>query len=160
MKILSYVPLESSPVTLEDIKQFLKLSTNEDDELLSKLIEDKTRFIESLSGKTMRAVEITLLLPHITTTRVELPYTPASEIISIENKDGVTGTLKHGIFLEFDSASDKETIITYRTTATTNGLLESAVKRLVAYFYLHRGDEGEFPDDLKELLRWIRKVKV
>lgn len=158
--ILAYEPLQNSPVTLDEMKQFLKVETNEDDALISELIETYTRHVEEVSGYTLRPVQVKFRVLKIDDYSIEAPYRPIASIVSVESEDNVTVTIGNEVFFYTEDRTDKPVVITYQTGASTNTLLKELVRRLVAYAYEHRGEVTEFPEDLQKILKFVRKVRL
>jgi hypothetical protein len=158
--IESYEPLQTSPVTLDEVKAFLKIETTEDDTLLTELIESYTRQVEEISGRTLRPVQVVFRLPKIEESYIRAPYEPIASLINVENEDGITLTVVNASLFYTEGFTDKPVTITYQTGASTNAMLKELVKRIVAFAYEHRGEVIEFPDEIRQMMKFVRKVRL
>ena len=152
------------PVTVEGatgLKEYLKVDTDADDDLLSQLAEVVTDFAEQYTRRDLRANTWTLQLDTFPT-RICLRRDPVASITSITYLDDADApqtvtasvyTLKKGVqrseiillpdqeWPSLVTDQEQHITVTFVTEATT--ALEQAVvgiKEMVAYLYENRGD--------------------
>jgi uncharacterized phiE125 gp8 family phage protein len=147
----------TEPVTLTEMKSYLRLvgfvddndSTSvddftDDDDMITEMITEAREFLEeelgiSIVDHTWKAVGVTNVAGN-----VQLQYGPVKEISSILDEDGDTVETDLieliGDFLDEPNYCDMT--VTYTAGMdTVPKSLKSEIKRIVAYYYTHRGDE-------------------
>jgi uncharacterized phiE125 gp8 family phage protein len=150
----------SIPVGVIDMKNYLKVDTSVDDELISELIVLATQYGESYTGRDFRENSWRILQDDFAT-RIPLCRDPVASITSVSNLvdsafvtiTGSTYYLKKGVqsseILLQDGQSwptDTDTIehgiqIDFLTTALTNlDVVKIAIKRHVALLWENRND--------------------
>lgn len=173
----------SEPITLEDLKIYLKLEIDDDDNLLNALIEASTVHLESTLNMAFISQEWTWTL-HCWPPYLNIPLFSAHEIkeIRVKKADGTWDIMvldevvldeneilfdfmppfpatKHkGIEIDFEAG--------YGTSEDVPAPLRLAVKMLAAYWYEHRalaertGDVAILPISVKNLIAPYKRVRL
>jgi len=150
------------PVSLADMKAYMKVTALSDDVLITSMLAAATRWGENYTGREFRANVFTLLLDSFTD-RLCLRRAPVDTIISIKHLVAATLTtvaasvyyLKANtqfseILLNEDQAWPTDTdsreqaieVIFVTKTYPDIESIATAIKRHVAYWYSNRGDCG------------------
>lgn len=161
-KIISIkqTPLDSEvlPVSLDEVKTWLIVDHNEDDDLILNLIKTAVLRIEELCKRPLSpsTVEFTFQIV-VCSTIFDLPRIPVKEITKIEsysNKEWsdldladypLLGDSIDGIF----TGTCRVTYLAGYTSVADEGyevlppVFKDALKELISYLYEHRGDEIE-----------------
>lgn len=159
--VYELVAYATSPVSLADMKTYLRISGSSEDALIQSLIDAATAWSEDYTGRQFRENTWKLLLDEFAD-RIDIRRSPVKEITSITHiVSGVpaivaasTYYLKHLTQLaevllvdgeDWPTTTDeREQAITVFFTAAVYaralGRFNDAVKRLVAYLYENRGD--------------------
>lgn len=158
--IYQLVSAEASPVTLADMKSYLKISTTADDFLIQSMIDAATEWGEKYTGRDFRAITWDLLLDCFAE-RIALRRDPVASITSVKHLvSGVQVTVLADtyytkklvqfseILLNVDKCwptdtDDREQAIEIQFVTKGYFCQESiigAIKRHVAFWYRNRGD--------------------
>lgn len=131
-------------LTLDELKMWVKVDYNDDDEVLSNLIRQSRGLLENYLNISMVDSSITLLMD--SRTDIRLPYGPADTIVSVKDEDGNDLNYKHdGLLLRIDPATIDCTItVVYTTLDNTNTGLKLGWMEVAAYLYENRGDVVQF----------------
>ena len=152
----------SPPISRQQVKDWLKLSTDADDKLISGLIETAVVFGENYTGREFRANTWTLKLDCFTT-RIELRRDPVASVTSVKYNDeaGDAQTVSSGDYYlkkltqmseillvpdadwPADDISEREQFITIEFVTEAYRSDESvrdALLRHIAHLYENRGD--------------------
>lgn len=150
----------ASPVSLADMKKYLKITSSADDDLIQTMIDAATEWGEKYTGRDFRAITWDLLLDSFTD-RIPLRRDPVASITSVKHL--VSGSLatvatsvyflkklvqSSEILLQEDQSwptdtDDREQAIEVRFVTTgyrCQDSIESAIMRTVAFWYRNRGD--------------------
>ena len=135
----------ASPVTLSEVKDYLLLGDNTThDDLITRLIIAGTKAVEKYCNISLMAVSCTVRYEEAG--RVELPYGPIQEVLSVEDKDGgeITDYTQEGLvggFITLDLERDEPTVITYTAgyTDTPEDLKLSIIKWVTDNFEARTG---------------------
>jgi len=162
MRIISYVPEDTLPLTVEEVKKFLRITHSDDDTMLEDMIKRVTELIEELSGYTMRAVTIKIHLTNVVSQYVSLPFTPADSITEViaDDEDITTDVeLKANEIAVLPGDTYDEVYITYTTTATTKSALKPILLQGIAMEYEHR-DGLHAAARLLDMIKLVKKVRL
>lgn len=145
-------PPNTEPVTLTEIKQWLRIQSNSaEDALLNELIVEGRKWVEKRCGISVVAKEVTAIIEVMN--EQEFPYGP------VQNIDSITAVNDQG-----------ETVSNYRVVGLDGGYpavqgygrftftydagmdtvpadLKGAIKNYVAFAYENRGDEIDESDE-------------
>lgn len=140
----------TEPVTLTDMKAYLKVDFDDDDAVITDLISACRAALEEFCAISIVPKTITLTAEW--GGEWELPYGPVTEVTSVESRTSntyETQTVDENYYLDGESflslrtnscARSKIIYETGYTTVPKDLILD--LKRIVAYCYVHRGDEA------------------
>ena len=149
----------NNPITLENAKTFLEVNGNDDDELISDLIDSATRFMEDYCQVSLKAKSMKLVVSGMI--QVDLPFYPvdSSSITltdesanSITNFDRLGDTKPHIIYSGSDSHRYE---IAYNTTAETSNVWKTACYNLVKSMY-----NNSTLEPVKEDVEYLTAIKL
>jgi uncharacterized phiE125 gp8 family phage protein len=158
--VYNQISADASPLLLDAMKSYLKISTTTDDTLIQSMIDAATLWGENYTGRDFRAITYQLLLD-VFTDRIELKRSPIASVTTVEYLvDDSLVTVSADVYylkqlvqsseilLNEDQewptdGDDREQIIDI--TFVTEGyfqqdLIIDALKRIVAFWYRNRGD--------------------
>lgn len=144
----------STPVSLEEVKEYLVIDGNDHDTLLARLIEAATVAVEKYCGISLRETAITCR--YEAAGRVEIPYGPVQSITSVEDADGsaveYTQEGLAGSFIALDLQRTVPTVITYVAgyTEVDEALKLAITKKVVDDFEMRSG--VNLSDQTRQLL--------
>lgn len=165
----------SEPVSLETAKEWLRVTTEDDDDVITDLITVARKRIEAYTLRSLVTKSITLTgyVDH----NFMLPYAPISQISSVKYLDGQTIDTGVNEWETLDpdeyqviGYNDKQFRpqftgtyeITYTTTANVDLGLKTDLKRVLLWMYENRGDDtDEMPTELMsnaktlKVLSWV-----
>ena len=180
MGALSLAPMPSAPVSLAELKAFLRIGTGEEDALLAGLVRSAAETCEAFTGRLLiaRPVEETIAA---STGWTRLGTGPASaiETVAALAADGTAIPLPAGDYaIDIDAAAEgwvrltaprdeKRVRVGYRAGLAEgpNGLPEAVrqgVVRLAAHLYVHRdpADGAGPPAAVTALWRPWRRLRL
>ncbi len=164
--VYQLVSAAASPVSLADMKLYLKITTTADDALIQAMIDSATEWGEKYTGRDFRAITWDLLLDRFTD-RIELRRDPVASVTTVKHL--VSGSLvtvpatvfylkklvqSSEILLNEDqvwptNTDDREQVIEIRFVTEgfrcQDSIIE-AIKRHVAFWYRNRGDCPDVKD--------------
>jgi len=159
-KVYTRVSVGVSPVSLAQMKSYLKITTTMDDNLIQSMIDAATEWGESYTGRDFRAITWDLLLDRFTN-RIELRRDPVDSITTVKRLvSGSLVTVASSVFylkklvqsseilLNEDQewptdADNREQVVEIRFVTKGYQNQESiidAIERIVAFWYRNRGD--------------------
>ena len=155
----------AEPVTLADVKSWLKIDVPDDDTLLTSLITASRQLCEGFLNMSLIPRTVTAFL-FIGLDEIRLPYGPVNEVTEVANSntgEPVEYTLKYEKFKALDPCTEVRAKYTAgETAANLEQLYKTAILMEVASLYEHRGDETEEGTGLspavKKLLKPYRRV--
>lgn len=158
--VYQFVEAEGSPVTLVEMKKYLKITTGTDDTLIKSMIDSATEWGEKYTGRSFRNITWNLLLDRFTD-RIELRRDPVKSITTVKHLvSGSQVTVPDTVYylkklvqssevlLNEDQdwptdTDDREQAIEIQFKTESYQCLESiieAIKLHVAFWYRNRGD--------------------
>ena len=150
----------SEIVSTAEAKEFIRVDTTADDNIIGEMITTARIVCENYIGKDIVAKNRTVYVSYLDQ-KIELPYAPVASISSV-TVDGSTATYKtRGLdnqLIELDTLPAKEVKITYITAGLTDANIEHAIKQLVSTYYDNRSEfvtgtiVAEVPTNIKSLL--------
>jgi uncharacterized phiE125 gp8 family phage protein len=165
----------AEPINLETAKDWLRVTTEDDDAVITDLITVARKRIEAYSVRSMVAKNI-VLTGYLDTAFI-LPYSPVSNVSAVKYLMGqITDTgVNDWDLLDPDEYqivgyNDKHFRphfpatyeITYTTTANVDLGLKTDLKRVILWMYENRGDDtDQMPDELMsnaktlKVLSWV-----
>jgi uncharacterized phiE125 gp8 family phage protein len=120
MKLTCTTQPTVTPVSLEEVKSFCRVLTNDDDAILTILINAATDYAQSVTGRQLCSATYELIASY-TTSPLIIPRAPLKAITSVEYKDvnGVWQPLDYTLnwdydvgIVEFSATSDVRIIFT------------------------------------------------
>lgn len=162
----------SEPVSLETAKDWLRVTTEDDDTIITDLITVARKRIEAYSLKSMVAKTI-VLTGHIEDA-FNLPYAPIASVSSVRFLAGQVADTGANDW-EILDADEYQLIgysekrfrpqfsgvyeITYTSTASTNLSLKTDLKRVLLWMYENRGDDtDEIPAELMSNAKTVKDL--
>lgn len=145
----------SEPVSTADMKSYLKVDYNDDDDEIDEMVVAARKFVEGYIGRKLgsQTLKATWTKYHKLT---RLPYAPINSVTTVKTIDQDTETtltedsdyyvLGGDVdkYLEFSSAGSTGLEVVYTAGYTTiPDAIIKAIKRLVAKMYEFRGDDVE-----------------
>lgn len=165
----------AEPISLETAKDWLRVTTEDDDAIITDLITVARKRIEAFSLRSMVAKSI-VLTGYIDTAFL-LPYSPISAISAVKYLKGQvidTGANDWDLLdpdqyqivgyndKHFRPHFEAHYEITYTTTANSDLGLKTDLKRVLLWLYENRGDDtDEMPSELMsnaktlKVLTWV-----
>jgi hypothetical protein len=150
----------AEPVTLLDVKGWLKIDVSDDDALLTELITTARQDCEAYLNISLIERTVTAFL-QIGLEEMRLPYGPVKEVTAVTSIDGVTVIESFIMKYESFKAIDPITEIKVVYTAGFNGNLpkhfKTAILKQTAWQYEHRGDDTDATSSLSpEVMRQLK----
>lgn len=145
------------PVTLDEVKDQLRISHTDSDSELTSLIVQATNYVEEQTGRRLITQTWKLTLDHFEN-ETRLPYPPLSSISSItyQDQDNATQTLASSEYT-VDTLSEPGRLVQAEagTYPTTYNDLNSVTINFVCGY----GDRTDVPEQLKQAIKlyiqWI-----
>lgn len=173
----------AEPLNLEEVKDYLRIETAEDDPLLNSLIKVARKVAEEYTARGFfEQVWIQTIEREEITKEIAFLRSPFKELVKIETQDSEgnwTIVSGNAYYVKSDAEPAKVKLKTgeswgnavetlkiefktgYSTTSEIPEPLKLAILRLIAYYYENRGDATSFkqiPDDVKILLDPFRVI--
>ena len=156
---ISFTTPASEPVTLSDVKNWIKVadSYTDDDALITALITTARQMLEEYLSISIASKTYTVVLKN-ELGDMELPYGPVTSITSAADFDGdslTNGTdyIVYGEdFKRLQTVTDYIKLVYVAGYTTVPQALKDAIKMQVGYMYEHRGDELDSIGMSKEAL--------
>ena len=149
--------LTSEPVTLQEAKDYLRISSNAEDDLIEEIITSARERIEKFTGVSL-GVKILKAYWRMFHIPMEIPYGPITDIISVvdDNDVDLEYTARGLQYKVLDCYSDQGVLIEYEAGfASVPKGLKLAILKQIATDYENRenyiiGDQGyEISSDAK-----------
>lgn len=136
----------SEPVTLSDVKSWLKVDFTADDALITELISSARQFVEDFTGRSI--VASTVIVEVEEDLRLPLPIHGEVTNVTLNGTDTtsyyISGSgVKRVIFTTSGSFR-----VTYLTLANTDNAIKTIIKKVVAHHYENRNLEMALPNDV------------
>lgn len=152
----------SEIITRDEAKNFMRVDTTADDDLIDDMIESARSYCENFISKDIVAKNRTYYLPYLND-RVNLPFAPVASISSITVEGNAATYEVKGLdneIIELNQLPAKEVKITYITEGLTASHFKHAILQLVSTYYDNRADfivmQGvsfvEVPANVKQIL--------
>lgn len=155
-----FVSAAAAPVTVSEMKSFLRVSTTADDVLIGLMIDAATQWGESYTGRSFRAVTWQLLLDEFCD-RIEIRRDPVDTITHVKHLvDDVQVTVASSVYYLKSLTQTSEILLVENQAWPTDtdsreqaieiefvtnsyykaDLIVAAIKQHVAHWYRNRGD--------------------
>jgi hypothetical protein len=162
MRIVSYTPDSSLPLTIDEVKNFLRITHTDDDAMLQEAIKRITELVEDISGYTLRPTTIKICESNILSRYIAMPFIPVDTVAEvIADDEDITQLVE----IEADEIvvlplyGYNKVYITYQTKAADKEILKQAVMQGVALEYEHR-DGTSVTQRMLDILKNVRKVRI
>jgi uncharacterized phiE125 gp8 family phage protein len=162
----------AEPISLETAKDWLRVTTEDDDTIITDLIKAARQRIEAYSLKSM--VSKSVVLTGYIETSFNMPYAPISTISAVKALQGqivdtgvndwdtldadeyqVIGYNEKQFRPQFSGVYE----ITYTTSANADARLKTDLKRVLLWMYENRGDDtDEMPAELMSNAKTLKDL--
>lgn len=147
------------PLSLTEAKEWLGVATTTHDTDIQASIKAARKKVEQLSGRSMVARTLKLVLQDYTGTFIELPYPNINAIVSVKSTgtDGIITTYAATDYalvynrLHFSGVGEALEIV-YSTLAATDEFYKLAIKKQLAYDYRNEFNENGFDQEVIKML--------
>jgi hypothetical protein len=159
----------SELVSLSEAKFYCKVDYNNDDGLITRMIEQARVWCENYISKDIMSKQRKYFLPK-TNGLFDLPFAPVNTIDEVKI-NGTTSTAYEIIglnkeTLELNSGENEKVEITYTTLGLNDNLIKQAILQLVGTYYENREDFvvgysiNEIPTNVKSILSSFKTMFV
>ena len=156
----------SEVITTQDVKDFVRIDTDADDDIIDRMITTARIWCENYIGKDIVAKNRTFYFQQVDQ-RFTLPFSPISSISSVTSKDVAVDYDTYGLddtMIEIGTLPAEEVKVTYVTTGLSDSLVKEAILHLVSTYYDNRSDfkvgtiVSEVPTKTKEILQSFKTM--
>lgn len=151
------------PITLNQVKDWLKIDTTDEDSLLNNITTAARILCEQYTNISFIQRKVIAIVNN-SLGSIELPYSPIGEILDLQDVDGneLTDYEVTGVVHKRLKTPEKDYLrVKYTAGFTTLPQnYKTALLTAIAYIYEHRGDEqfGELSPMAKTFLKPLRRV--
>lgn len=156
-------------VSLSEAKSYCKVDYNNDDGLITRMIEQARVWCENYISKDIMSKQRKYFLPK-TNGLFDLPFAPVNTIDEVKI-NGTTSTAYEIIglnkeTLELNSGENEKVEITYTTLGLDDVLIKQAILQLIGTYYENREDFvvgysiNEIPTNVKSILSSFKTMFV
>lgn len=132
----------SEIVLVATAKDYMRVSTSEDDNIITRMITQARIWCENYISRDIVAKTRTYYIPE-TNGLFDLPFAPVSSITSVKSDDVAISYTILGLdneSIELDGGYADKVKIIYVTAGLSDSLLQSAIMQLVSTYYDNRAD--------------------
>lgn len=154
----------SEPITVTEAKDWLGITGTTHDTKLTAAIIAARKKVEQLSGRSLVARTLKLIVYDYSDTVIELPYPAINAIVSVKSKAAdrtettYTATDYALVYNRLNFTGNGNDIeIVYSTLANTEEFYKLAVKKQLAYDYRNEYNENGFD---QEVIKMISSVTL
>lgn len=156
-------------VTTAEAKDFIRVETSADDNLISIMITTARIYCENYISRDIVSKNRSYYLDYTDSGIFDLPFGPVSEISTITSDGSALTYDVRGLdneTIELDGGSAEKVIVVYITTGLSDNLLKQAILQTVATYYDNRADfvKGEslnvLPTNAKSILNSYKNMFV
>ena len=147
--------IATEPVSLTDMKLWMKVDFTSDDSIISSLVTSARRVLERYTGLTFGTRTYTMQM-EVNDQWIDVPYGPLSSVSSITRIDGIGST---EVVTDYDVRNRRILLnqtgvfeIVYESSFNVPEDLKTDIKKLVSYYYQNRG--LQFEEDVKRFPEW------
>jgi uncharacterized phiE125 gp8 family phage protein len=143
----------SEPLTLDEVKEWLKVDGDDDDAVIAAIITEVRELVEEYLGISIVSQQIMMAVQNAR--KVSPPYGPVNTIVSVQNStgddvtytwDGFVVSMPHGTVSVTAGSSPTMSVITYLAGYTQIPAgLKLGLKQVIAWLYENRGDSDKLP---------------
>jgi len=155
-------------VTVQEAKDYIRVDTSADDNLISAMISQSRLWCENYISKDIVSKNRTYYLRDVND-RFELPFAPISSISEVTVDGSVVADYEvYGIddsIIELPTLPSKEVKVTYVTSGISGSLIKNAMMQLVSTYYDNRSDFKEqkfemIPTDVRTMLTSYKSLFI
>lgn len=156
-------------ITAQDVKDYVRIDTNEDDALIGQMITQARIWCENYISRDIVPKNRTYYLP-TTNGLFDLPFAPIASVVSVLINGAAAQYTEYGLddlSIELDGGPADNVKVTYTTTGLNDGLVKQALLQLVSTYYDNRadfsvsnGDLDKVPTDVKSILAGYKTMFI
>ncbi len=172
-KVMRQITINSTTgseiISVQDVKDFVRIDTSADDSLISLMIETARMFCENYISRDIVPKNRTYYLDRTETGLIDLPFAPVASISEVLVNGSAATYEILGLdneTIELDGGAAKKVKITYVTSGISNGLIKQALLQSVSTYYDNRADfvQGQdihlLPSSAKNILASYKSMFV
>lgn len=158
----------SELITTQNVKDYVRIDTSEDDTLIGQMIVQARIWCENYISRDIVAKNRTYYLDK-TNGIFDLPFAPVASISSL-SIDGTSADYTvlglDNETIELDGGAAEKVSVTYVTSGLDNGLIKQAMLQLISTYYDNRADfktgtiVSEVPTNVKAVLASYKSMFV
>ena len=158
----------SELITTQNVKDYVRIDTSEDDTLIGQMIVQARIWCENYISRDIVAKNRTYYLDK-TNGIFDLPFAPVASISSL-SIDGTSADYTvlglDNETIELDGGAAEKVSVTYVTSGLDNGLIKQAMLQLISTYYDNRADfktgtiVTEVPTNVKAVLASYKSMFV
>jgi len=159
MQVEIITELVSEPVSVAEMRDYLRITTTVEDTLISSLITSARMRLEKYANLSFGAKTIQVYWDEVWDWK-ELPYQPKATITSVKDKDDVTLVYEERgtPYLQFKTNCSNGVIVLYDVDGLVNDSIKEAIKKEVSTAYEFRanfqeGQTYQMSNDAKMLIQ-------
>lgn len=133
----------SEIVTLQEAKDYARVDTSADDDLITSMIVSARQALETYLSRDIVGKTRTYWIPSSIDGCIEIPFSPVTSITSVESNSEALPYTSYGlddVYIQLSSYPASNIQITYVTTGMTQDELKTSIKMLVSTYYDNRED--------------------
>lgn len=158
-----YTGTEVEPVTLTEVKRYLRIGFNDDDEDITAMITAAREWVEDVTGVTLVTRTVTCRVHLVSGQSVELPSGPqqSEPVVTPDSDASETYTVSTGPYVTISGCGDYSVSYTAGYDSIP-GMLKLAIKAKVAALYERRGENESSPESSTayEYLRAYKRISL
>jgi len=150
------------PITLAEAKAWLGVDTTAHDTKLTAAIPAARKKVEQLSGRSLVARTLKLVLQEYSDYHIDLPYPNINAIVSVKSKDSEGNETTHAatdyklVYNRLNFIGSGNAVeITYSTLANTEEFYKLAVKKQLAYDYRNEFTDNGFDQEVIKMISTV-----
>lgn len=158
----------SELITTQNVKDYVRIDTSEDDTLIGQMIVQARIWCENYISRDIVAKNRTYYLDK-TNGIFDLPFAPVASISSL-SIDGTSADYTvlglDNETIELDGGAAEKVSVTYVTSGLDNGLIKQAMLQLISTYYDNRADfktgtiVTEVPTNVKAVLASYKSMFI
>lgn len=156
-------------ITAQDVKDYVRIDTNEDDALIGQMITQARIWCENFLSRDIVAKNRTYYLP-TTSGLFDLPFAPIASVVTVLINGAASEYTEYGLddlSIELNGGPADNVKVTYTTAGINDGLIKQALLQLVSTYYDNRadfsistGNVNEVPTDVRSILAGYKTMFI
>lgn len=152
--------LGSEPVTLSETKNYMRVDTNQDDSLITNIIEQSRIYLENYICRDIVSKDRTFFLDDAVSI-INIPFAPVETISTVTVEGSTAAFTEIGLkkeMIELNQLPAKRIKITYQTSGFVDTSIKQAILQMASTLYDNRADfvtgsiTQEIPLDARRLV--------